>query len=303
MEIVLRVFGGVELILALLIFYGHYKVELPVYHYTKWKDRYNSLEEKTELHSSILFTFAERDDHIQECLPYLRPRQAPNSVKYALYCLWDFLNDFGIDGALYQLAYILFACLGIAVHPFFFCFLLLDVIRLSRSLQTILLTIYLIGWTLLFIGLLIMSFVWIFSLYVFIFIPEAFDPTIGQYCDYPLQCLISLSHIGISFAGAPKEFVKIAPWDDIGSFMGTVIFDILFYVMVGMILFNIIFAVIVDKFGQLRDTRAFMKADWESRCFICSIEREVFQRVISEKNIGLFLLLLFSIFFFFLNPF
>ena len=55
-----------------------------------------------------------------------------------------------------------------------------------------------------------------------------------------------------------------------------------------MILFNIIFAVIVDKFGSLRDNRAAVLIDLNNRCFICSIEREVFQKVISEKGFFFF---------------
>ena len=70
----------------------------------------------------------------------------------------------------------------------------------------------------------------------------------------------------------------------LGALWGIVIFDILFYIVIGMILFNIIFAVIVDKFGQLRDNRAAVLSDMINRCFICAIEREVFQQVISEKG-------------------
>ena len=73
------------------------------------------------------------------------------------------------------------------MHPFFYCFLLLDIVRISPALRTVLLTIYLIKWKLFFIGILIWILIWIFSLYVFLFIPEAFDPENGAYCDYPLQ--------------------------------------------------------------------------------------------------------------------
>jgi len=203
------------------------------------------------------------------------------------YCLWTFCNfvtDVSIDGSLYNILYTTIVILGIIVHPFFFSFLLLDIVRISQSLQTLLVTILLIAKTLFLITFLIVAFIWIFSIYVFLFIPGQFSPDDGQYCDFPLQCMLSLSHIGMSTAGVPLEFMAPGVWSETGTFIGFVIFNIAFYMVVGMILYNIIFATIVDQFGQLRDARAHFATDLANRCFICSVEREVFQRKISERD-------------------
>ena len=309
MDIVLRVLGIGELVLAGVILYGFMKLHGLPFHYKKWSKRYNQVYQRCRQTDpnfpapSVLFSFRERDEYINHCLPYLRPPNLPNRTKFVMYSWYHYLLDVSIDGAMYQLIYVLVVLLGITVHPFFYCFLLLDIVRISTELRTVLLTVRLIVWTIFVIGLLILVMIWIFSLYVFLFIPEAFSPDNGMYCDYPLQCLIGLANVGISLAGQTIEFIAISPWSETGSFMGIVVFDIAFFIVVGMILFNIIFAVIVDKFGQLRDERAEISDDFVNRCFICSIEREVFQRKISEsKTLGIglysfFLLLLKNLFF------
>ncbi len=61
------------------------------------------------------------------------------------------------------------------------------------------------------------------------------------------------------------------------EFSHRVLFDIAFFVIVIILLLNIIFGIIIDTFGQLRE-EASEKAEFlASYCFICGIPKELFE--------------------------
>ena len=45
---------------------------------------------------------------------------------------------------------------------------------------------------------------------------------------------------------------------------------------------NIIFGVIIDTFAELRDKKAEMEEDMQNVCFICNLERSIFDRDTQE---------------------
>ena len=55
-----------------------------------------------------------------------------------------------------------------------------------------------------------------------------------------------------------------------------VAYQFLFYVVVITILLNVIFGIIIDTFGELRQERGSKKAHMEGTCFICGIDRFTF---------------------------
>jgi len=297
MSLVLRLMGIFELLLVVLIFFGFLHENARPFHYIQWKNQYNHFfmtltrnqsGPKDLSHPSILFTFAERSQYIRHILPYMAPRSMPIHVKYLLYSIWHFLLDVRIDGTMYHLVFIILVLLGIILHPFFYSFLLLDVMRYSSALRTVLRAIFNIKGILIAVGLFMVTLIYIYSLYVFVVFPELLsNPEVNLYCDYPLQCFLSLLYTGISNVGVIMQFVNGDPWQNIVGFLfGTMFLNIVFYVTIGMILFNIIFAVIVDQFGKIRDLRTEILNEFLNRCFICSIEREAFQRVASDRNIS-----------------
>ena len=298
MGVVLRVLGIFQLVLALLMAVSFFKQSGTPMYFINWKHTYMRTYQKmlyrnevlgtpvTVRRPNILFDFETRQRYIDDIMPYVWPRFLSPRVKFIMRTVVDFLVDFSVDGSLHNLLYVLVVLLGITVHPFFYAFLLLDILRVSRSLRTVLVAVAMILKVLVLIGLLIFVIIWIYSLYVFLFIRDSFSAEMGQYCQYPLQCMISLAHIGISNAGQPMEFIAPGVWQNTGPYMGQVVFNISFFIVIGMILFNIIFAVIVDQFGQLRDAKAQFTAELGNKCFICSVEREVFQRAVSETEQG-----------------
>jgi hypothetical protein len=62
------------------------------------------------------------------------------------------------------------------------------------------------------------------------------------------------------------------------------LFDVAFFVIIIILLLNIIFGIIIDTFGQLRE-EASEKTDFlASYCFICGISKDVFESGLSKMN-------------------
>lgn len=62
------------------------------------------------------------------------------------------------------------------------------------------------------------------------------------------------------------------------------VYTFFFYVMVTTILMNIIFGIIIDTFAELREKKELIDEMITGRCFICGIERFVFDQLSQEGN-------------------
>lgn len=64
-------------------------------------------------------------------------------------------------------------------------------------------------------------------------------------------------------------------------FWSSTIFSLSFFLTVNIVLLNIVFGIIVDTFSELRTQREEKRRDTLGCCFICGIDRQVFER---QKN-------------------
>ncbi len=56
------------------------------------------------------------------------------------------------------------------------------------------------------------------------------------------------------------------------------IYDLSFFAIITVIFLNIIFGIIIDTFGGLRDEKNAMYEDMKSKCFICGLDRYLFDK-------------------------
>lgn len=56
------------------------------------------------------------------------------------------------------------------------------------------------------------------------------------------------------------------------------IYDVSFFIAIPVIFLNIIFGIIIDTFKELRDEKNNMYDDMQNICYICGIERLVFDK-------------------------
>lgn len=55
-------------------------------------------------------------------------------------------------------------------------------------------------------------------------------------------------------------------------------YDLSFFILIIVILLKLIFGIIIDTFQELRAENQMLDEDNQNRCFICGIQRDVFER-------------------------
>lgn len=199
-----------------------------------------------------------------------------------LWTLWFFRADLKL---MWFSVYFIASVLAVLVSPYFYAVHLFDIFIWSPHLLTIANALYLqrvkLGLT---VALLIVV-MYAYSVFAFFVLSRYYEEDAGLWCDTPYRCFISNVGTGISMGGSTWEFLDPVDWDDDGWFITIVfvLFTLSYFFAVGVILLNIIFAIIVDTFGQLRDRQQDIQMEQYIRCFICSIESDTFQKQNSKK--------------------
>jgi hypothetical protein len=98
-------------------------------------------------------------------------------------------------------------------------------------------------------------------------------------CVYVFRCLLTLTGYGIRLETGIGEQMK----HSLGS---RYIIDNLFFFIIIIILLNVIFGIIIDTFSDLRTKKIKMLEDTTQRCFICGIDKNVFDRTIDHEQWG-----------------
>jgi hypothetical protein len=62
------------------------------------------------------------------------------------------------------------------------------------------------------------------------------------------------------------------------------VLDLLFFLLVLIVLLNIIFGIIIDTFGELRAKKLERQKDTIDKCFICGIDKQIFDRASKVPN-------------------
>mmetsp|Transcript_10430 Transcript_10430/g.8960 ORF Transcript_10430/g.8960 Transcript_10430/m.8960 type:complete len:103 (+) Transcript_10430:1928-2236(+) len=88
-------------------------------------------------------------------------------------------------------------------------------------------------------------------------------------------------NLGLRTSGV-TEFIPYIYFNEgennIGEYIARWIYDLSYFFIVITILLNLIFGMIIDAFGELRDQKIQDEEDHANVCFICGIERSEFER-------------------------
>lgn len=174
---------------------------------------------------------------------------------------------------LYNLVYIVLVCVAwktVFVYPF----LLLDIVRRNENLRYILRAVTQnkrqLGLTVL-LGLII---VYLFGVVGFLSFSEFYDQ--GTACDTLLSCVTYTLYYGVRAGGGVGDALD-SPDKNNSLYSWRHVFDLLFFIIVIIILLNIIFGIIIDTFGELRDKRKKIEEDVNNFCIICGREKYEFE--------------------------
>uniref|UniRef100_A0A3Q3G354 Ryanodine receptor 2b (cardiac) n=1 Tax=Labrus bergylta TaxID=56723 RepID=A0A3Q3G354_9LABR len=182
---------------------------------------------------------------------------------------------------LYLAWYMTMSVLG-HYNNFFFAAHLLDIAMGFKTLRTILSSVTHNGKQLaLTVGLLAVV-VYLYTVVAFNFFRKFYnksddDDTRDMKCNDMLTCYMFHMYVGVRAGGGIGDEIEDPAGDEFE--VERVVFDITFFFFVIVILLAIIQGLIIDAFGELRDQQEQVKEDMETKCFICGMGSEYFDKV------------------------
>ena len=179
------------------------------------------------------------------------------------------------------LCYIIFTILGcIEKLRFLYCFSLLSIVSLNQTLKNIAKSLILKGnslaWTVVFTFVLLYEF----AGWAFYYQRDRFYETAGrdkpdQMCQSLLYCFLTMINNGMRWhCGVGKitrsESYILHFW----TFVHRFAFDLLFFWLIEAIMLKIVYGMILDSFGELRQAHYLIEQDMANNCFICNVEKD-----------------------------
>ncbi|TNM99580.1 hypothetical protein fugu_012613 [Takifugu bimaculatus] len=103
------------------------------------------------------------------------------------------------------------------------------------------------------------------------------EDTQDMKCNDMFTCYMFHMYVGVRAGGGIGDEIEDPAGDEFE--VERIVFDITFFFFVIVILLAIIQGLIIDAFGELRDQQEQVKEDMETKCFICGIGNEYFDKV------------------------
>jgi len=198
--------------------------------------------------------------------------------RWQIVVLLKFLFEYGRFWQ--QCVYVTVTLLGIFVHYAWFSLLLLQLTVKSALLYNVFKAVWTGGASLMLTWLMMMCVVFIFSSFGFYYYNETFDP-LGDAANY-MHCQTMWNCFLVHLDGLRNDGVIPAIPLHVDMLRRTgyelLAYYWLYWMFLAVICLNVLFGIIVDSFAQLREERASIARDQNSKCFICGIEQNRFDR-------------------------
>ncbi|KAL1510122.1 hypothetical protein AB1Y20_006454 [Prymnesium parvum] len=179
--------------------------------------------------------------------------------------------------------------LGLTVSPYFYAFLLLDIVLRDADLQNVFKAITSHGRSILvtaFFGFIVIYF---FAIIGMILLNQDIHPSFSvvyddpipgfedgdliqyDYCKDLLTCLVTATSEGLRGGDIGAMMNKRMVSDS--YFWFQMLYTFLYWTIMITVLLNVIFGIIIDTFSELRTDSLRMKQDMQNSCFICRVDR------------------------------
>ncbi|XP_051500982.1 ryanodine receptor 3 [Myxocyprinus asiaticus] len=198
-------------------------------------------------------------------------------TKYHIWKMGVVLTD---NSFLYLIWYTTMSILG-HYNNFFFAAHLLDIAMGFKTLRTILSSVTHNGKQLVLTVGLLAVVVYLYTVVAFNFFRKFYNKSEDEdapdmKCDDMMTCYLFHMYVGVRAGGGIGDEIEDPAGDP--SELYRILFDITFFFFVIVILLAIIQGLIIDAFGELRDQQEQVKEDMETKCFICGIGNDYFDR-------------------------
>ena len=204
--------------------------------------------------------------------------------------LWNMIHIYIIDSfisndEIYLINFLIITgILGLFTkyNLFFFVVQMLTVVNFVDTIQEIIKAFYIrIDQLFCMIGFLAIL-IFFYANVGFYFYVDQFDTVInGQtenFCQSLLECAITYFNHGVRAGGGIGDVLGEQGFDNMSAYYLRLITDMVFYITVILLLLNMINGVIVSTFSQIREMSQQKEDDINNKCFICNIERKIFEK-------------------------
>eukprot|EP00330_Aristerostoma_sp_ATCC50986_P007272 CAMPEP_0114578820 /NCGR_PEP_ID=MMETSP0125-20121206/3318_1 /TAXON_ID=485358 ORGANISM="Aristerostoma sp., Strain ATCC 50986" /NCGR_SAMPLE_ID=MMETSP0125 /ASSEMBLY_ACC=CAM_ASM_000245 /LENGTH=189 /DNA_ID=CAMNT_0001769189 /DNA_START=988 /DNA_END=1557 /DNA_ORIENTATION=- len=99
-------------------------------------------------------------------------------------------------------------------------------------------------------------------------------------CNTAFECFINVLNLGLRNGGGIADAINYQYYEEgkLAIFLLRLLFDLSFFILMIILLLNLIFGMIIDAFGELRDKKTRDNDDQKNVCFICGIDRSEYER-------------------------
>jgi len=208
---------------------------------------------------------------------------------FALNLAYDVITTWSI---LRYLLYIALNFLGFFWHSSFFSFMLLDVVNINSSLYTVVQAITIPFRKMLWILALFCLSIVIFSSTGFLIFGNGYfcddcdddddDGDANSYCENLWTCFFLFFKTGIITGGDLEDIVFSTPSSTHSKYYYNIAFLVLFFIAIGVLLFNMVTGIILDTFSSLREEESAKSEKLNSETFIAGLSRSYCQ----EKGVS-----------------
>ncbi|TNN17701.1 Ryanodine receptor isoform 2 [Schistosoma japonicum] len=196
------------------------------------------------------------------------------------YLIWKWGVVFTDISFLYLAVYFAASAFG-NLNYFLYACHLLDVAVSFKTLRTIIQSVTHNGKQLVLTVMLTSIVIYLYTVVAFNFFRKFYvkdnDGVPDPKCNDMKTCFIFHLHTGLRAGGGIGDEIEAPDGDESESYR--ILFDLTFFFFVIIILLAIIQGLIIDAFGDLRDQLEQVKEDLESKCFICGIGKEYFDKI------------------------
>ena len=163
---------------------------------------------------------------------------------------------------------------------FLYSFNLLSILSLNQTLKNIALSFYIKGGILLWTSLFTFVLLYEYAGWAFFFQKDRFYETSGrdkpdEMCKSLIYCFLTMINNGLRWhCGVGKitrsESYILHFW----AFVHRFLFDLIFFWLIEAIMLKIVYGIILDSFGELREAHNLIEKDMANNCFICNLEKD-----------------------------
>ena len=177
----------------------------------------------------------------------------------------------------YYLMYWAIAIVAVTTeHYSFYSLHLLDIIIRKETVRNVVYAVYIprfqLAWTLLLTGIVL----YVFASFTFGW--AWLRDSVPDECDTLFGCWLVVVNQGLRMGGGIGDYLgggePPSITEEKTTWISRTVWDVVFFLFVTVILLNVVFGIIIDQFGELRDQKKDKDDNKASMCFICGLTKD-----------------------------